>query len=102
MVNNGRDDGGRRRMKAPPPPLPPEFRFEVAVNGEVVTSWNGTELLAKCLQPSYNNIIGVFWNDEDWATKNKKGDVELAMRVLGPDGAAGRTANMGISHIYYA
>lgn len=89
-------------MKAAPPPLPPEFRFEVAVNDVVVTSWNGTELLEKCLQPSYNNVICVFWNDEDWATKKKKKDVELAMRVLGPKGAEGRTANIGITHIYYA
>ena len=72
------------------------------MNGVLVTSWNGTELLAKCLQPSYNNIIGVLWNDEDWAMKNKKEDVELALRLLGPDGAAGRTAVMGVTHIYYA
>ena len=72
------------------------------MNGVVVTSWNGTELLAKCLQPTYNVMIGVFWNDEEWATKNKREDVEIAMRVLGPEGAAGRTANMGITQIYYA
>ncbi|KAL3823499.1 hypothetical protein ACHAXA_010821 [Cyclostephanos tholiformis] len=102
-VNNGTDDSRRRRRtKAAPPPLPPEFRLEVAVNGVLVTSWNGTELLAKCLQPSYNNIIGVLWNDEDWAMENKKEDVELALRLLGPDGAAGRTAVMGVTHIYYA
>jgi hypothetical protein len=89
-------------MKAAPPPLPPEFLLEIAVNGVVVTSWNGTELLAKGLQPSYNNFIGFLWNDEDWAKQNKKEDVELAIRVLGPEGAAGRTANMGFTHIYYA
>jgi hypothetical protein len=72
------------------------------VNGAVVTSLNGTEIFAKALQPSYNIIIVVLWNDEEWATKNKKEDVEVAMRVLGPKGAAGRTANMGILHIYYA
>ena len=72
------------------------------MNGDVVTSLNGTEIFAKALQPSYNVIIVVLWNDEEWATKNKKEDVEVAMRVLGPKGAAGRTLNMGILHMYYA
>ena len=66
------------------------------------TSLNRTELFAKALQPSYTVIIFVLWNDEEWARKNKKEDVEVAMRVLGPEGATGRTANMGITHIYYA
>jgi hypothetical protein len=98
-VNNGRVDDRTRRLKAPPPPHPPEFRFEVAVNGVIVSSWNSTEYKEQCHVLSYNNFICVLWNDEEWALKKEKNDVEIAMR-LGGDG--GRNAMMAISHIYFA
>lgn len=101
-VNNGITDGSgggnRRNLKKTPPPLPPEFRFEVAVNGAVISSGNETEALgpSKCSSPGYNLNICVLWNDEDWAKEKRKEDIEFAMRILGPTGAAGRTANLGI------
>ncbi len=97
-VNNGRVDE-RRRLKAPPPPHPPEFRFEVAVNGVIVSSWNSTEYKEQCRALSYNNGICLLWHDEERALRKEKEDVEIAMR-LGGDG--GRNAMMAISHIYYA
>ena len=103
-ITNGSGGGNRRQLKKTPPPLPPEFRFEVAINGVVISSGNETEALgpSKCSSPGYNLKICVLWNDEDWAKEKRNEDIEFAMRILGPTGAAGRTANLGISHIYYA
>ena len=103
-ITNGSGGGNRRQIKKTPPPLPPEFRFEVAVNGVVISSGNETEALgpSKCSSPGYNLKICVLWNDEDWAKEKRNEDIEFAIRILGPTGAAGRTANLGISHIYYA
>ena len=100
-VNNGRiDDNGRtRRLKAPPPEHPPEFRFEVAVNGVIVSSWNSTEYKEQCHVLSYNNFICLLWNDEERSQRKEKEDIEIGVR-LGGDG--GRNAMMAISHIYYA
>ncbi|KAL7539814.1 hypothetical protein ACHAXR_009620 [Thalassiosira sp. AJA248-18] len=97
-VNNGRDDG-RRKLKKPPPPIPETFAFEVAVNGVIQYSWNGTEYQKHCPYLSYNNNICVLWNDEQWALQNKKEDVEFAIRI---GGAGGRIAVMAFTHIYYA
>lgn len=97
-VNNGRIDD-RRKLKAPPPPHPPEFRFEVAVNGVIVSSWNSTEYKDQCRVLSYNNFICLLWNDDDRALRKEKEDVEIAIR-LGGDG--GRIAVMALTHVYYA
>ena len=99
-MNNGRDDGRRqRRLKAPPPPKPPEWQFEVAINGEIVSSWNYTEYGNTCHYLSYNNAICLLWKDEQRDLKKEKEDIELALR-LQPEG--GRIAIMGITHVYYA
>jgi len=97
-VNNGREDE-RRKLKAPPPPLPPEFRFEVAINGVVISSWNSTEYKQQCHYQSYNNGICLLWNDEERALKQESGDIEFAMRI---EPASGRIGMMGITHIFFA
>ena len=103
-VNNGREDlrrqQRRRRLKKPPPPLPDDFRFEVAINGDIVSSWNKTEYQAQCPYISYNNNICLIWNDEERAKKKEKEDIEFAMRIDAP--SSGRIAVLGMTHVYYA
>ena len=96
-VNNGK--GARHRhLKAPPPPKPADYRVEVAVNGVITKSMNETEFNEICFGPGYNLHICTLWDDEEFARKNEKEDVELAFRMAG----GGRHAVMGITHIYYA
>jgi len=102
-VNNGGKDDGRirrRKLKKPPPPLPDTFRFDVAVNGVITSSWNKTEYTTQnCFSPSYNNAFCVLWSDEQWKAQGKKEDIELAIRIRGE---AGRIGVVGLSHFYYA
>lgn len=98
-VNNGRVDERRRKLKKAPPPLPEDFRWEVAVDGVIVNSWNKTEFGSQCHYISYNNAICKFWDDEEWGKKNGPRDVEVAMRIVS---AGGRTAVAGITQLYFA
>lgn len=101
-VNNGRieSDKIRRRLKKPPPPLPDDFRFEVAIDGELQYSLNNTEFQAKGQTIGYNLWIACLWDDEEWAKSGKKQDVEFAMRIRGENSK--RSSVMGISQVYFA
>jgi hypothetical protein len=97
-VNNGREDK-RRGLKAPPPPLPDDFRFELAVDGEIRHSYTGDEFKALC-EPhiAYNVPFCVLLNDEEMAKNNQKKDMEVSVRIVG----GGRESVLGITHVYYA
>ncbi|KAL9186839.1 hypothetical protein ACHAXT_010559 [Thalassiosira profunda] len=95
-VNNGEDEG--RRMLKGGQPLHESFTFEVAVNGVTQYKHNTTQFNDHCVNPGYNLVICVLWDDA-LALKNEKQDVEFAMRITG-DG--GRAALLGMTQIYWA
>lgn len=73
----------------------------VAVNGQLVHSWNVTEYSKRCPYLTYNNNICVLWDDESWANspKDSRQDVEIAFRLRGE---GGRNAMIAMTHVYYA
>ena len=99
VVNNGRDDGRRQRKLKGGKPIPPEWVMDVAVNGEIVSTYNSTQIGAACPYISYNNNICLLWNDEQRAAKKEKEDVELGLRI---QSNTGRVGMAGITHVYYA
>lgn len=75
------------------------FIFAASVNGDILYSWNKTEYSKNCPYLSYNNNFCKLWDDEKWATENKKEDVEFGIRVTS---SSGRNCMMAFTHIYYA
>ena len=95
-VNNGAHFDNGRELKKPPKEWPEDFHVDIAINGNIVKTYNQTEFRAFTIEIAYNEAFYPLVNDKELAS----GDVELGFRLrseIDPRGAA-----LAVTHIYYA
>jgi len=92
-----------RELKAKVPPFPSDFRFDVAINGKIVKSFNKEEFMEASKEIMHNVALYPFLDDEEMAKRtNGKDDetMELGIRVSSAQNP--REAVVTITHLYWA
>ena len=77
------------------PELPDSFRFEYAINGNIV-SWDKPKFLEK--KQNLQRVVETVTLLDDPNFTSEAKDVELAIRLVG----VSRNINFGVSHVYWA
>ena len=95
-VNNGVHFDNGRELKTPPKEWPEDFHVDIAINGKIVKTYNGTEFLSLGPEIAYNEAFYPLLDDKELAS----GDVELGFRMRSEIDP--RVAALAFTHIYYA
>jgi len=94
FLTKGKDNNDRN-LKKTTPPYPDDFKFEIAINGKVVSTWDKETFMSHSKEVAYNQAMFPLVTDETLS-----GPVELGLR-LGSESDP-RAAGLAITHIYYA
>jgi len=90
-------DGGRRRLGNPAAfEYPHDFKFEIAVNGKIIKTWDKAEFMSHAYpEMAYNNAMYPLVTDE-----TLRGPVELGLRPSSE--SKPKEAGLSVTHLYYA
>ena len=94
-VNNGERALGGKVL-----PWPDDTMIDIAVNGEIVSTWDLDYFQSVNKEISYNEAFYKFFDDEDFTQKEDGESVEFGLRIRSESNP--RRAGLSITHIYYA
>ena len=93
-------DNARRSLGGRVSPMPDDMKFEVAIDGKIVKTWDHDEFMSYGKEVVKNFALWPLLDEVEWAKGNGGGkDVEVAIRLRSE---AGRECQLGVSHVYYA
>mmetsp|Transcript_9655 Transcript_9655/g.6752 ORF Transcript_9655/g.6752 Transcript_9655/m.6752 type:complete len:112 (+) Transcript_9655:3-338(+) len=93
-VNNG------SRSLGTPIPWPDDVFIDLAVNGEIVSTWDKAQFDSINVAISYNEAFYKFLDDEDFIQNEEGEPVEFGLRIRSESDP--RKAGLSLSHLYYA
>jgi hypothetical protein len=94
-VNNGVHFDNGRDLKKKIADWPEDTHVDIAINGKIVKTYNGTEFLSLGPEISYNEAFYPLLDDKELAS----GDVELGIRIRSEIDP--HNAGFALTHIYY-
>lgn len=101
-VNNGINfdaDNKDRKLKAPVKPLPDDFQLDIAVNGNIIKTWNHTTFMEHTKEAAYNEAFYPFIDDESIVSGDEPEEIEVGLRIRSESNP--KDASFGITHFYY-
>jgi len=87
-------------LKQPPIDWPEDFEIDIAVNGQIIKTYNKTEFGVFRAEIAYNEAFYPLLDDKDFITGDEPEAVEIGMRVRSEENPY--HAGLTITHIYYA
>ena len=94
-VNNGAHFDNGRGLKQKFVEWPEDFHVDIAINGNIVKTYNGTEYLSFGAEVAYNEAFFPLVDNKELAS----GDVELGIRIRSEIDP--HNAGFALTHIYY-
>ena len=104
-VNNGKTNDVKRLLKAKIPEYPDDFKFDIAINGKIVSTWDKKTFMNYAAEIMHNvAIFPIHIDDEMAKRKRPEGDlgetIELGLRVTSAKNPRGSAVT--ITHLYWA